>query len=93
MDDEDEGERLHNHLSSSTPDIHTIDKHEQRDSGVSDDSDVIQRFVRGAKSVCRVVEDFTPPPDQPSCIPLRVSWNTIMIIDGTVIDNLIHVLR
>ena len=72
MENED-GERLHQHLSSSTPDMHTIDKQEQRDSGVSDDSDVVQRFVRGAKFTCRVVEDYIPGQDQPSCIPLRVS--------------------
>ena len=80
-DDDEEGEeRLHQHLSNSTPDIHTIhtavDKQEQRDSGVSDDSDIVQKFVRGAKFVCRVVEDFTPSHDQPSCIPLRVSGKT-----------------
>ena len=78
VDEEDEeGEgQLRPHLSSSTPDIHTIhttDKQEGRDSGLSDDSDVVQKFVRGAKFVCRVIEDFIPTNDQPSCIPLRVS--------------------
>ena len=78
VDEEDEeGEgKLRPHLSSSTPDIHTIhttDKQEGRDSGLSDDSDIVQKFVRGAKFVCRVVEDFTPTNNQPSCIPLRVS--------------------
>lgn len=85
LDDEDEeGEgKLRPHLSSSTPDIHTIhtiDKQEGRDSGVSDDSDIVQKFVRGAKFVCRVVEDFTPTHDQPSCIPLRVSPKSISYI-------------
>ena len=84
LDDEDEeGEedKLRSHLSSSTPNINNIhtaaDKQESRDSGVSDDSDIVQKFVRGAKFVCRVIEDFTPTHDQPSCSPLRVSWKTI----------------
>jgi hypothetical protein len=76
-EEEEEGEgKLRPHLSSSTPDIHTIDttdKQEGRDSGLSDDSDIVQKFVRGAKYVCRVIEDFTPSNEQPSCIPLRVS--------------------
>lgn len=82
-DDEETEERLHQHMSNSTPDIHTIhtdmDKQEQRDSGVSDDSDIVQKFVKGAKFICQAVEDFTPSHDQPSCIPLRVSWKATYI--------------
>lgn len=71
-EDDLDGDRLHQHLSSSTPDIHSLEQHDQRDSGVSDETDVVQKFIKCAKSVCLVVEDFTPNHDEPSCIPLRV---------------------
>ena len=75
MEDEEDtpGERLHHHLSSSTPDIHTIDQCDQRDSGVSDETDVVQKLIKCAKLVGRVIKDFSPNHDTPSSIPLRVS--------------------
>lgn len=75
LEDDDErgvGERLHQHLSNSTPDIHKLDQQNQSDSGVSDDSDAIQRMIKSAKSHCQVIRDFTPSNNESSCIPLRV---------------------
>lgn len=75
-EEEDNGisNRLHHRRSSSTPDIHAhlIDQQDQQDSEVCDNTSA-QKLVKGAKSVCRVVKDFTPEDGDPSCIPLRVS--------------------
>lgn len=70
-DDDGISDRLHQHFSSSTPDIHTVHV-DQRDSGVCDDT-YVQKLTKGAKSVCRVVKDFIPEYGEPSCITLRVS--------------------
>lgn len=81
-DDDDSGvsERLHQHLSSSTPDIHKIDQQNQRDSGVSDDLYTVQKMIKSAKSHCQVIKDFTPGYNEESCIPLRVcTWTVINI--------------
>ena len=76
-DTEDEediaGERLHQHLSNSTPDIHTVHQYDQRNNGGSDETGVVQKLIKSAMSVCRVIKDFTPSHDAPSTIPLRVS--------------------
>ena len=77
--DDEEGpveDRLHQHFSSSTPDIHTLNlqgRGGDRDSGVSEESDTVQKMIRAAKSVCRVMADFTPEQNDPSFIPLKVS--------------------
>ena len=75
--DDEEGpveDRLHQHFSSSTPDIHSLHlPGGNRDSGVSEESDTVQKMIQAAKSVCRVMVDFAPQKNDPSCIPLKVS--------------------
>ena len=75
LDNEEEPveDRLHQHFSSSTPDIHSLHlPGGNRDSGVSEESDAVQKMIRAAKSVCRVLVEFTPEQNDPSCIPLKV---------------------
>ena len=79
-EEEDQAEdRLHGHFSSSTPDIHSLNLGGNRDSGVCDEGDTVQKMVRAAQSVCRVVVDFSPDQHDQSCIPLKVGCQHTVI--------------